>query len=67
MLILTGQAARGALAAALAAGVAGYLRKDRLAGDLIGAIRAVARGEWVIDPRLAGSVPGGGQEPPPAV
>ena len=58
VLIVTGLDAPGSLAAAVHAGVSGYLLKDRPAGDLIRAIRAVARGERVIDARLAGRAPG---------
>lgn len=66
VLILTGATAPGSLAAAQRAGVSGYLLKDRPAGDLIAAIRAVDRGERVIDERLAGLAPGWQQRPPPA-
>ena len=52
VLILTGLDRPGSLAAALEAGVLGYLLKDRPASALIGAIRSVARGERVIDTRL---------------
>jgi two-component system response regulator DesR len=66
VLILTGLDAPGSLAAALAAGVSGYLLKDGPAGELIAAVRAVARGERVIDARLAGPAPGREQGPPQA-
>jgi DNA-binding NarL/FixJ family response regulator len=36
---------------------AGLLLKDRTADDLVAAVRAVARGEQVIDPSLAGQAP----------
>lgn len=62
VVILTGLQAPCSLAAALRAGVSGYLLKDIPAGELI----AVARGEHVIDARLAGRVPGGQQGPPHA-
>jgi two-component system response regulator DesR len=62
VLILTGRESPGTLDAALRAGVSGYLLKDRPAGELIGAIRAVARGEQILDPRLAGRE----QDPPQA-
>ena len=65
VLILTGMAEPDALAAALRAGVSGYLLKDGPAGRVIGAIRAVARGDRVIDVRLAGPPLGGPQAPPP--
>jgi two-component system, NarL family, response regulator DesR len=52
VLILTGSAAPATLAAALRAGVSGYLLKEHPAGAVVGAIRAVARGERIIDPRL---------------
>jgi two-component system, NarL family, response regulator DesR len=54
VLILTGTAAPATLAAALRAGASGYLLKEHPAADVVGAIRAVARGERVIDPRLQG-------------
>jgi two-component system response regulator DesR len=54
VLILTGLDAPANLGAALRAGVRGFLFKDEPAGELIGAVRAVARGEQVIDSRLAG-------------
>ena len=58
VLILTGMAAPAALSAALRAGVSGYLLKDGSAERLIGAVRAVARGDRVFDDRLAGPTPG---------
>ena len=58
VLILTGLQAPAGLEAALRAGVSGFLLKDGTADDLIRAVRAVARGERVIDPRLAGTAPG---------
>jgi two-component system response regulator DesR len=58
VLILTGLEAPASLEVALRAGVSGFLLKDGTADDLISAVRAVARGERVIDPRLAGSAPG---------
>jgi two-component system response regulator DesR len=58
VLILTGLEAPGHLGAALQAGVCGFLLKDGPAEELIGAVRAVARGERVIDPRLADLAPG---------
>ena len=66
VLILTGLAAPGALSAALGAGVSGYLLKDGSAEHLVGAVRAVARGDRVLDGRLASQAPGWPQEPPPA-
>jgi two-component system response regulator DesR len=54
VLILTGLDAPANLDAALRAGVRGFLLKDEPAGELIGAVRAVARGVQVIDSRLAG-------------
>jgi DNA-binding NarL/FixJ family response regulator len=54
VLILTGTASPAALAAALCAGVSGYLLKEQPAGDVVGAIRTVARGERIINPRLHG-------------
>jgi two-component system response regulator DesR len=54
VLILTGLEATGNLDAALRAGARGFLLKDSPAGELIGAVREVARGARVIDSRLAG-------------
>jgi two-component system, NarL family, response regulator DesR len=51
VLILTGLDTPGNLDAALSAGAHAYLLKDRPAEELISAVRAVARGERVIDPR----------------
>jgi two-component system response regulator DesR len=51
--ILTGLSQPDILRQALAAGAFGFLLKDLPADDLIAAIRAVAHGELVIDPRLA--------------
>ena len=64
VLILTGLDAPAHLAAARRARVSGFLVKDQPADELIGAVRAVARGEQVIDSRLAG--PPGPAEPGPA-
>lgn len=58
VLILTGLEAPGNLDAAVHAGVHGFLLKEKPADELIGAIRAVARGERVIDSRLAGPASG---------
>jgi two-component system response regulator DesR len=57
VLILTGLDAPANLAAAVRAGVGGFLLKDEPASELIGAVRAVARGEQVIGSRLAGPAP----------
>ncbi len=62
VMILTGLQAPANLDAALRAGVSGFLLKDGTADDLVSAVRAVARGERVIDPRLAGSAPGREQQ-----
>lgn len=53
VLIFTATAAPGTVAAALRAGVSGYLLKDGSASELIAAVRAVAKGERFIDARLA--------------
>lgn len=58
VLILTGLDASGNLDAALRAGARGFLLKDIPAQDLIAAVRAVARGEQIIDPRLPDALPG---------
>lgn len=57
VLILTGLEAPGNLPAARRAGVAGFLLKDGPADELIGAVRAVARGEQILDFRLEGEAP----------
>ncbi len=54
VLILTGLDFSGHLGAAMRAGACGFLLKDKPANELIGAVRAVARGEQVVDSRLAG-------------
>jgi two-component system, NarL family, response regulator DesR len=63
VLILTGLAASGSLDAALRAGARGFLLKDGPADDLVAAVHAVARGEQVIDPRLADALPDPGEGP----
>jgi two-component system response regulator DesR len=52
-LILTGLARPGALRRALVAHVAGFMVKDAPSQELIDAVRRVAAGERVIDPKLA--------------
>ena len=59
VLILTGLPAPGNLDAAWRAGACGFLLKDGPADELIEAVRAVARGEQVIDTRLSSQAPGG--------
>ncbi len=54
VLIPTGLEASGHLGAAMRAGACGFLLKDKPAEELIGAVQAVARGEQVVDSRLAG-------------
>lgn len=66
VLILTGREGPASLEAALGAGISGYLLKDVPAAVLIAAVRAVVRGERVIDARLAGRVPGWEPWPPQA-
>jgi two-component system, NarL family, response regulator DesR len=66
VLILTGLEAPGNLDAAMRAGARGFLLKDGPAGELIDAVRAVARGERVLDRRLAGRAPGWDDDPAPA-
>lgn len=58
VLILTGLDLPGNLEAAMRAGVSGFLLKDGPSHRLIAAVRAVARGERVIDSRLARRPPG---------
>ncbi len=64
VLILTGLESPGNLDAAMRAGAAGFLLKDGPADELIAAVRAVARGEHVIDPRLASRLAPGRDEGP---
>jgi len=52
VLILTMHAEESFLRAALAEGAAGYLLKRSAEGDLLAALRAVARGEAFLDPAL---------------
>lgn len=52
-LILTGLARPGVLRRALAIRVAGFMVKDSPSGELIDAVRRVAAGERIIDPKLA--------------
>lgn len=52
VLILTGLEEPGNLDPALRAGVSGFLLVEGPADELIAAVRAVTRGERVIDPRL---------------
>lgn len=52
VLVLTADEAPGTLAAALRAGARGYLRKTVNEGELVTSLRAVARGELLIDPSL---------------
>jgi two-component system, NarL family, response regulator DesR len=58
VLILTGLDMPGNLETALLAGASGFLLKEGPADELIAAVRAVARGELVIDSRLARKPPG---------
>lgn len=53
VLILTVLGRPGNLRRALAAGVAGFLPKETPSGELVDAVRQVAAGEKVIDPKLA--------------
>jgi two-component system response regulator DesR len=66
VLILTGLGEPGHLDAALRAGVSGFLLKEGPADELLGAVRAVARGEQVIDARLPGDTSGPGKPAWPA-
>ncbi len=52
VLVLTADEAPGTLAAALRAGARGYLRKTVNEDELVTSLRAVARGELLIDPSL---------------
>ncbi|WP_084959991.1 response regulator transcription factor [Thermoactinospora rubra] len=52
-LVLTGLAKPGYLRRAVACGVTGFVFRHSPPGDLIAAIRKVAAGEQVVDPRLA--------------
>jgi two-component system, NarL family, response regulator DesR len=61
VLIVTGLESPGNLDAALRAGARGFLLKDGPAEGLVAAVRAVARGEQVIDGRLADALPDAGR------
>ena len=63
VLILTGLESPGNVDAAMRAGVCGFLLKEGSAEDLIAAVRAVARGERVVDSRLLSPPPGQAEEP----
>ena len=56
ILALTTYQGDGDIAKALDAGARGYLLKHMLMTDVIAAIRAVSRGEWVIPPGVAASL-----------
>ncbi|MEV4244852.1 response regulator transcription factor [Streptosporangium canum] len=53
VLVLTTYDTDGDIFAAIEAGAAGYLLKDAPTGDLLDAIRAVARGETILAPPVA--------------
>jgi two-component system, NarL family, response regulator DesR len=63
-LILTGLGTPENLRRAAETGVAGFLLKDGPAGQLIAAVRVVARGDRIIDPQLAHLACGPGPDPP---
>lgn len=54
VVVLTSHAEHDRILAALDAGAVGYLLKDGPADELVRAIRAAARGEVPIDPKVAG-------------
>ncbi len=56
IVILTSLSDRARILAALDAGAVGYLLKDSEPEELIGAVRAAARGESPLDPRAARTV-----------
>jgi two-component system, NarL family, response regulator DevR len=56
VLMLTSFGDETAVMAAMMAGAAGYLLKNAPRADLLAAIRAVARGETLLDPAVAGAV-----------
>ena len=47
---------RQALLASIMAGAAGYVLKQIRGSDLVGAVRTVASGRWLLDPRAASKV-----------
>jgi DNA-binding NarL/FixJ family response regulator len=56
VLVLTVLAEREEVASAISAGAVGYLLKDADASEVVRAIRAAARGESPLDPRVARAV-----------
>jgi len=56
VLALTTYQGDGDIARALDAGARGYLLKHMLMTDVVAAVRAVRRGEWVIPPAVAASL-----------
>jgi DNA-binding NarL/FixJ family response regulator len=67
VVVLTSFSERARVRDAIDAGAVGYLLKDSDPADLVAGVRAAARGEAPLDPRVArallpGGGPGGGQE-----
>ncbi len=56
VVVLTAYADDARVVAALRAGAIGYIRKEAEPEILLGAVRAAARGQSVLDPSIAGSV-----------
>ena len=56
VVVLTSFSDRDRVADAMAAGAIGYLLKDSEPADLLAAVRAAARGEVPLDPRVAGAL-----------
>lgn len=56
VVVLTSFSDRDRVADALSAGAIGYLLKDSDPADLLAAVRAAARGEVPLDPRVAGAL-----------
>lgn len=68
VLVLTTFADDGRVRAALAAGATGYLLKDAAPDEVVRAVRAAARDETPIDPRVARALlPGGTTDAPAGV
>jgi DNA-binding NarL/FixJ family response regulator len=67
VVVLTSFSERARVRDAVDAGAVGYLLKDSDPADLVAGVRAAARGEALLDPRVAGVLLPGGDPGQPAV